>query len=94
MKAAVSVNRNPDELSFVHAVRVLQRHLPMFAISPWGDRAACHQAILLEILQEKVKRRLQRRMPRGVKRKMTATQSEIATPPLSNRLTSLFSGDP
>jgi len=35
-EAAVSVNRNPDELSFVHAVRVLQRHLPMFAISPWG----------------------------------------------------------
>lgn len=35
-EAAVSVNRDPDELSFIHAVRVLKRHLPMFAISPCG----------------------------------------------------------
>lgn len=35
-EAAVSVNRDPDELSFVHAVRVLKRHLPLFAISPCG----------------------------------------------------------
>jgi hypothetical protein len=35
-EAAVSVNRDPDELSFIHAVRVLKRHLPLFAISPCG----------------------------------------------------------
>jgi hypothetical protein len=33
-EAAISVNRDPDELSFVHAVRVLKRHLPLFVISP------------------------------------------------------------
>jgi hypothetical protein len=35
-EAALSVQRDPDELSFVHAVRVLKRHLPMFVISPCG----------------------------------------------------------
>lgn len=33
-EAALSANRDPDELSFVHAVRVLKRHLPLFVISP------------------------------------------------------------
>jgi Insertion element 4 transposase N-terminal/Transposase DDE domain len=33
-EAAISANRDPDELSFVHAVRVLKRHLPLFVISP------------------------------------------------------------
>ncbi len=35
-EAALGVNRDPDELSFVHAVHVLKRHLPMFVISPGG----------------------------------------------------------
>lgn len=35
-EAALSVQRDPDELSFVHAVRVLKRHLPLFVISPCG----------------------------------------------------------
>jgi Transposase DDE domain len=35
-EAALSAQRDPDELSFVHAVRVLKRHLPMFVISPCG----------------------------------------------------------
>src|SRR5258708_1683299 len=35
-EAALSVNRDSDELSFVHAVRVLKRHLPLFVISPCG----------------------------------------------------------
>jgi hypothetical protein len=35
-EAALSGNRDPDELSFVHAVRVLKRHLPLFVISPYG----------------------------------------------------------
>jgi hypothetical protein len=35
-EAALSVERDPDELSFVHAVRVLKRHLPLFVISPYG----------------------------------------------------------
>jgi hypothetical protein len=33
-EAALSADRDPDELSFVHAVRVLKRHLPLFVISP------------------------------------------------------------
>ncbi len=39
-EAALSVNRDPDELSFVHAVHVLKRHLPLFVISP--SRRARH----------------------------------------------------
>lgn len=35
-EAALSVHRDPDELSFVHAVHVLKRHLPLFVISPGG----------------------------------------------------------
>lgn len=35
-EAALSVNRDPDELSFLHAVQVLKRHAPMFVISPCG----------------------------------------------------------
>ena len=33
-EAALSVNRDADELSFVHAVRVLKRRVPLFVISP------------------------------------------------------------
>lgn len=33
-EAALSVQCDPDELSFVHTVRVLQRRLPLFVISP------------------------------------------------------------
>ncbi len=35
-EAALGVHCDPDELSFVHAVHVLKRHLPMFIISPSG----------------------------------------------------------
>jgi hypothetical protein len=35
-EAALSVSRDPDELSFLHAVQVLKRHAPMFVISPSG----------------------------------------------------------
>lgn len=35
-EAALSVNRDPDELSFLHTVQVLKRHAPMFVISPSG----------------------------------------------------------
>jgi hypothetical protein len=38
---------------------------------PVEERAAYHHAILQEILQERVKRCLGRRTPRGVKRKMS-----------------------
>jgi Insertion element 4 transposase N-terminal/Transposase DDE domain len=33
-EAALSADCDPDELSFVHSVKVLQRHLPLFTISP------------------------------------------------------------
>lgn len=35
-EAALSAQQDPNELSFVHTVRVLRRHLPLFAISPCG----------------------------------------------------------
>jgi len=37
-EAALQAGEDPDQLSFVHAVRVIRRKLPLYgAISPWGE---------------------------------------------------------
>ncbi len=37
-EAALQAGEDPDRLSFVHAVRVIRRKLPLYgAISPWGE---------------------------------------------------------
>jgi hypothetical protein len=41
-EAALQANEDPDRLSFVHTVRVIRRHLPLFAAFP--PSAACRPA--------------------------------------------------
>ena len=45
---------HPDRLSFVHSVRVVQRRVARYGAIPPGQRKAFHQAILDEILEERV----------------------------------------
>src|SRR5258705_13458661 len=52
-EAALKADKDPDELSFLHAVRVVRRKLTRFAAVPPQQRAAFHQVVLDEILEEK-----------------------------------------
>jgi hypothetical protein len=71
-EAALRADEDPDRLSFVHSVRVVQRRLPRFAaIPPPRQRKDLHEAVLQEILQERVSSSRNRLNPRGVKRKMS-----------------------
>lgn len=54
-EAALKADEDPDRLSFVHSVRVVQRRMARYAaIPPPRQRKALHEAILDEILQERV----------------------------------------
>ncbi len=69
-EAADTDNLDPDDLSFVHAVRVVRRRLP----NPGPrrrSRIARVRDLGREILGERVVSRRGRRRPRGVKRKMS-----------------------
>ncbi len=71
-EAALKADVDADELSFLHAVRVVRRKLPAFnAISPPVQRKAFHERVLDEILQERLPGRRGRRNMRCVKRKMS-----------------------
>jgi hypothetical protein len=70
-EAALRAGEDPDRLSFLHAVRVVRRKLPLSAALPPRARLALHEAVLAEILEERVTGNRGRRVPRGVKRKMS-----------------------
>ena len=70
-EAALRADEDPDRLSFLHAVRVVRRKLPLFAALPPSARRALHEAVLDEILEERVASSRGRQVPRGVKRKMS-----------------------
>ena len=70
-EAALKADEDPDRLSFLHAVRVIRRKLPRFAAIPPRQRRAFHDAVLDEILQERVVSSRNRRNPRAVKRKIS-----------------------
>jgi hypothetical protein len=70
-EAALQADEDPDNLSFLHAVRVVQRRMARYVATPPSAKRAFHEAILLEILQERVSSSRQRSNPRGVKRKMS-----------------------
>ena len=40
-EAALQADEDPDWLSFLHAVRVIRRHLPRFAVFPLGGVRRC-----------------------------------------------------
>ena len=70
-EAALRADEDPDRLSFLHSVRVVQRRLPRFAAIPPRQRKVFHEAVLKEILQERVSSSRNRLNTRGVKRKMS-----------------------
>jgi hypothetical protein len=61
-------DKDPDRLSFLHAVRVVRRKMAAFGAIPPRGRKEFHNAVLNEILDESA---ASSRNPRGVKRKMT-----------------------
>ncbi len=69
-EAALRDDIDPDRLSFVHAVRVVRRKLPMFVAFPPVDHKAFHNLVLDELLQDLVVSSRGRKVPRGVERKI------------------------
>jgi len=85
-EAALRANEDPDRLSFLHAVRVVRRKLPLLAAFPPRDRRALHEDVLDEILEERVVNSRGRQVPRGVKRKMSGYPLRPRTPQLTTRI--------
>src|SRR3712207_1335162 len=53
-EAALRAEEDPGRLSFLHAVRVVRRKLPLSAAVPPRARRALREAALAEILEERV----------------------------------------
>jgi hypothetical protein len=70
-EAALQADEDPGRLSFLHSVRVVQRRLARYAAIPPRHRKALHEAILREILEERVVSSGNRISFCGVKRKMS-----------------------
>ena len=70
-EAARKADMDPDTLSFLHSVRVVQGRMARYAAIPPQQRKALHEAILTEILDERVVSSRNRANFRGVKRKMS-----------------------
>ncbi len=70
-EAALKTDEDPGRLSFLHSVRVVQRRLA--ALLPFPPRLGktLHEAVLREILEERVVSSRNRIDFRGVKRKMS-----------------------
>ena len=70
-EAALKTAEDPNRLSFLHAVCVIRRKLPAFGTIPPQQKTAFHEAVLDEILEERVVSSRHRWNPRGIKRKMS-----------------------
>ena len=81
-EAAVKAGLDPDCLSFLHAVRVVRRRLPLFVMTAPSQRAALRESVLEEILEERVDSSRGRRNPRAVKRKMSSYPLKRSQPRL------------
>ncbi len=64
-EAALRADEDPDRLSFLHAVRVVRRKLPLLAAFPPRHRPALHDEVLDEILEERAASSRGRQVPRG-----------------------------
>ncbi len=85
-EAALRAGEDPDRLSFLHAVRVVRRKLPLLRLFPPRDRFALHDEVLAEILEERVASSRGRHVPRGVKRKMSGYPLCPRTPQPTTRI--------
>ncbi|MFN9264896.1 MAG: DUF350 domain-containing protein, partial [Acidobacteriota bacterium] len=70
-EAALQAEAEPDRLSFLHSVRVVQRRMARSAAIPPRQRKTVHVAVLGEILQERCVFSRNWLNARGVKRKMS-----------------------
>jgi len=70
-QAAQVVQLDPDQLSFIGAVRVLQRAVPEFQMTATEQLPALYQRLLRDIARKRLPKRRWRSNPRVVKRKMS-----------------------
>jgi hypothetical protein len=87
-EAALQAEMDPDRLSFVHAVRVIQDALPEFQMSAEEHLPQLYQRLLRDIRRKRVPERRLRVNPRVVKRKMSKfklKRPEHAHPPTLDR---------
>jgi hypothetical protein len=76
---------DPDQLSFIHTVRVVRRHLPFHAAFPPRQRRRMVDLILLEIVSVPAERSRGRHNPRAVKRKMSNFPTKSRAAPSSTQ---------
>lgn len=77
-EAAAAVGVDPDQLSFVGCLRVLQLRLPEYPAVSAADQAAWYQALLRELAGERTEPRRNRVNPRVVKVKMSKFKKKRA----------------
>ena len=82
-EVAVKTRPDPDCLSFLLAVRVVRRRLPLFVMTAPSQRAARRESVLEEILEERVDSSRGRRNLRAVKRKMSSYPLKRSQPCLA-----------
>jgi hypothetical protein len=70
-EAAQQAHLDPDRLSFVGAVRVLQRAVPEFQMTAPQQLPALYQRLLRDMARKRLPKRRLRSNPRVVKRKMS-----------------------
>jgi hypothetical protein len=70
-QAARQVNLDPDRLSFIGAVRLLQNAVPEFQMTTPEQLPALYQRLLRDIARKRLPKRRLRSNPRVVKRKMS-----------------------
>ena len=87
-EAALKGDVDPDELSFVHAVRVIRPDTRgrFSSLFPPQRKMAFHKSVLEEILDERVASSRGRRNPRGVKQKMSNYRIRSRSAPCTTRL--------
>ena len=71
LAAAEEAKVDPDRLSFVHALRVIQETLPEFQLVARSEVARLYQRVVRDVARERVPERKPRSNPRVVKRKMS-----------------------
>ena len=69
--AALSIDTDPDRLSFIHALRVIREAVPIMRAAAEEHRPALHRALLRQIAQGVLPPRRDRINPRVVKVKMS-----------------------
>ena len=82
--AALQADLDPDRLSFVHAVRVIQDAIPEFQMAAPDQLPQLYQRLLRDLARKRVPERRLRSHPRVVKRKMSKfklKRPEHAHPP-------------